>query len=37
MQAKLTREFYVNKIDNLYYAGVKIPHGDHRAGSDRDR
>jgi YidC/Oxa1 family membrane protein insertase len=25
--AKLTREFYVNKLDNLYYAGVKIPLG----------
>jgi len=25
--SKLPREFYVNKIDNLYYAGVKIPLG----------
>jgi YidC/Oxa1 family membrane protein insertase len=25
--AKLAREFYVNKVDNLYYAGVKIPIG----------
>jgi YidC/Oxa1 family membrane protein insertase len=25
--AKLTREFYVNRLDNLYYAGVKIPMG----------
>jgi YidC/Oxa1 family membrane protein insertase len=26
-EGKTTREFYVNKIDNLYYAGVKIPLG----------
>jgi YidC/Oxa1 family membrane protein insertase len=25
--AKITREFYVSKIDNLYYAGVKLPLG----------
>jgi YidC/Oxa1 family membrane protein insertase len=25
--AKTPREFYVNKVDNLYYAGVKIPIG----------
>jgi YidC/Oxa1 family membrane protein insertase len=25
--AKISREFYVNKLDNLYYAGVKIPLG----------
>jgi len=24
---KVSREFYVNKVDNLYYAGVKIPLG----------
>ncbi|HEY2969501.1 MAG TPA: membrane protein insertase YidC [Casimicrobiaceae bacterium] len=24
---KISREFYVNKVDNLYYAGVKIPVG----------
>jgi YidC/Oxa1 family membrane protein insertase len=24
---KVNREFYVNKLDNLYYAGVKIPVG----------
>jgi len=24
---KISREFYVNKVDNLYYAGVKIPLG----------
>ncbi|MDQ2962703.1 MAG: membrane protein insertase YidC [Pseudomonadota bacterium] len=24
---KVNREFYVNKVDNLYYAGVKIPLG----------
>ena len=25
--AKLAREFYVNKVDNLYYTGVKVPIG----------
>ena len=24
---KISREFYVNKVDNLYYAGVKMPLG----------
>jgi YidC/Oxa1 family membrane protein insertase len=30
---KLTREFYVNKLDNLYYDGVKIPLGTIAAGA----
>lgn len=25
--SKVSREFYVNKVDNLYYAGVKVPIG----------
>ena len=30
---KLAREFYVNKVDNLYYAGVKIPVGSVAPGA----
>jgi YidC/Oxa1 family membrane protein insertase len=30
---KLPREFYVNKIDNLYYAGVKLPLGSIAPGA----
>ncbi|TMH19742.1 MAG: membrane protein insertase YidC [Betaproteobacteria bacterium] len=31
--AKLAREFYVNKVDNLYYAGVKVPVGSVAPGT----
>jgi len=31
--AKLAREFYVNKVDNLYYAGVKVPVGSVAPGA----
>ena len=30
---KVSREFYVNKVDNLYYAGVKIPVGSVAPGA----
>ena len=30
---KVSREFYVNKVDNLYYAGVKIPVGSVATGA----
>jgi YidC/Oxa1 family membrane protein insertase len=30
---KISREFYVNKLDNLYYAGVKIPFGSVAPGA----